>query len=187
MRACSQTERPVGEDKSVTGDLMENDQIRPLAAVCAACGRSLKNARGLAIHKARWCKKQRGGLEPHKPDEGNQSQDEHHSAQEPLAQPDAASTRELKWPKGAAKDEWKHLNDFLAFEIDQRMGASVFDNMADKLTKFTEVVGELCIQHLGTNERKERKEVQKRPNRRQVQKGILRARERNLKKKSTAL
>ena len=62
------------------------------------------------------------------------------------------------------------------------MGASVFDNMADKLTKFTEVVGELCIQHLGTNERKERKEVQKRPNRRQVQKGILRARERNLKK-----
>ena len=181
-RACSQTERAVGENKSVRGDLTDNDQIRPLAAVCAACGRTLKNARGLAIHQARWCKKQRGGLEPHKPDEGIQSQDEHHSAQEPLAQPDAASTRELKWPKGAAKDEWKHLNDFLAFEIDQRMGASVFDNMADKLTKFTEVVGELCIQHLGTNERKEKQEVQKRPNRRQMQKGVLRARERNLKR-----
>ena len=63
------------------------------------------------------------------------------------------------------------------------MGASVFDNMADKLTKFTEVVGELCIQHLGTNERKERKEVQKRPNRRQVQKGILREISRNSLKK----
>ena len=82
---CSQTERTAGEDQTVTGDQTDEEQIRPLAAVCAACGRSLKNARGLAIHKARWCKKQRGGLEPHKPDEGNQSQDEHHSAQEPLA------------------------------------------------------------------------------------------------------
>ena len=179
---CSQTERTAGEDQTVTGDQTDEEQIRPLAAVCAACGRSLKNARGLAIHQARWCKKQRGGPEPHKPDEGNQSQEEHHSAQEPQAQPDAVSTKELKWPKGAAKDEWKHLDHFLAFEIDQRMGASVFSDQADKLAMFTEVVGELCIQHLGTTERKERKEVQARPNRRQVQKGILRTRERDLKK-----
>ena len=179
---CSQTERTAGEDQTVTGDQTDDEQIRPLAAVCAACGRSLKNARGLAIHQARWCKKLRGGPEPHKPDEGNQSQEEHHSAQEPQAQPDAVSTKELKWPKGAAKDEWKHLDHFLAFEIDQRMGASVFSDQADKLAMFTEVVGELCIQHLGTTERKERKEVQARPNRRQVQKGILRTRERDLKK-----
>ena len=179
---CSQTERTAGEDQTVTGDQTDEEQIRPLAAVCAACGRSLKNARGLAIHQARWCKKLRGGPEPHKPDEGNQSQEEHHSAQEPQAQPDAVSTKELKWPKGAAKDEWKHLDHFLAFEIDQRMGASVFSDQADKLAMFTEVVGELCIQQLGTTERKERKEVQARPNRRQVQKGILRTRERDLKK-----
>ena len=179
---CSQTERTAGEDQTVTGDQTDEEQIRPLAAVCAACGRSLKNARGLAIHQARWCKKQRGGPEPHKPDEGNQSQEEHHSAQEPQAQPDAVSTKELKWPKGAAKDEWKHLDHFLAFEIDQRMGASVFSDQADKLEMFTKVVGELCIQQLGTTERKERKEVQARPNRRQVQKGILRTRERDLKK-----
>ena len=179
---CSQTERTAGEDQTVTGDQTDEEQICPLAAVCAACGRSLKNARGLAIHQARWCKKLRGGPEPHKPDEGNQSQEEHHSAQEPQAQPDAVSTKELKWPKGAAKDEWKHLDHFLAFEIDQRMGASVFSDQADKLAMFTEVVGELCIQHLGTTERKERKEVQARPNRRQVQKGILRTRERDLKK-----
>ena len=179
---CSQTERTAGEDQTVTGDQTDDEQIRPLAAVCAACGRSLKNARGLAIHQARWCKKLRGGPEPHKPDEGNQSQEEHHSAQEPQAQPDAVSTKELKWPKGAAKDEWKHLDHFLAFEIDQRMGASVFSDQADKLEMFTKVVGELCIQQLGTTERKERKEVQARPNRRQVQKGILRTRERDLKK-----
>ena len=179
---CSQTERTAGEDQTVTGDQTDEEQIRPLAAVCAACGRSLKNARGLAIHQARWCKKLRGGPEPHKPDEGNQSQEEHHSAQEPQAQPDAVSTKELKWPKGAAKDEWKHLDHFLAFEIDQRMGASVFSDQADKLEMFTKVVGELCIQQLGTTERKERKEVQARPNRRQVQKGILRTRERDLKK-----
>ena len=49
------------------------------------------------------------------------------------------------------------------------------------LAKFTVVVGELGIQHLCTNERKEKQEVQKRPNRRQVQKGVLRATERNLK------
>ena len=42
-----------------------------------------------------------------KPDKGNQSQEDHHIAQGPLAQPDTEITRELKWPKGAAKDEWK--------------------------------------------------------------------------------
>ena len=50
---CSQTERTAGEDQTVTGDQTDDEQIRPLAAVCAACGRTLKNARGLAIHQAR--------------------------------------------------------------------------------------------------------------------------------------
>ena len=42
-------------------------------------------------------------MEPSKTDEGSQSQEEHHSAQKPQAQPDAVSILELKWPKGAAK------------------------------------------------------------------------------------
>ena len=180
-RACPQTERPARENQSVTGDPTENDPDRTLAAVCPACGGSFKGKKGLAIHKARWCKEQRSGQEPHKPDNGNQSQEEHHSAQEPLAQPDADSTDAIKWPKGSAKEDWKQLNYNLSTEIDLRLGASVFHTMADELTKFTEVVEEFCSQHLGTIERKERKEVEKKPNRRQVQKGKLRKRERSLK------
>ena len=55
-------------------------------------------------------------------------------------------------------------------------------DIVTQLKTFTDIVVQTCTERLGIEERTEKKVVEKRPNRRQVQKGKLRTRERQLKK-----
>ena len=182
-RACLQTGRSAKEDTPVTDDLSVTDQENPKAAACSSCGKTFSNLRGLATHKARWCKEQRVGPEPYKPNDGIQNQESHHSVQESIDQPDAkSSTSRIKWPTGAAKTEWKGLDEDLTRALDNRLKECDSCDIATQLKTFTDIVVQTCTERLGIEERTEKKVVEKRPNRRQVQKGKLRTRERQLKK-----
>ena len=131
----------------------------PLATACS-CGKVFTSTRGLKIHQSRWCEvgKQRElHREQNKSINGIQSQDIHHSAQEPTAsQPQdlesEPSNERLKWPAGNALTEWSSLDDELNEILKERLAKCNTRDVEGRLSVLTTVVYDKCKEKLGVIE-----------------------------------
>ena len=78
--------------------------------------------------------------------------------------------------------EWSSLDDELDEILKERLAKCNTRDVEGRLSVLTTVVYDKCKEKLGVIETKSQKIIEKRPNRRQVEKGKLRSRQRNLKK-----
>ena len=163
-------------------DLNNNDPDQNLATMCD-CGRVFNSRRGMRIHRARWCKQRNPPNEGHKSNNGNMNQDNTHSIQDPIAdqqQPgDIPSRPRIQWPKGNQRAIWSNLDQELTLILTNHLKGSV----SQQLKSFCGVVYETCLEKFGEMSARRDDTIEKRPNRRQIQKGRLRAEQRMLKRR----
>ena len=134
------------------------------------------------IQPARKCKQQRNPLLENKSNDGISNPDNHHSVPEPIAapaQPGAFPSKvRIQWPRGNQSLAWARLDQELSTTLTMRLKGST----AKQLSAFCEIVHSLCLEKFGEEVKRKKSDGLKQPNRRQVKKGQLRARQRQLKR-----
>ena len=133
------------------------------------------------IQPTRKCKQQRNPLLENKSNDGISNPDNHHSVPEPIAapaQPGAFPSKvRIQWPRGNQSSTWARLDQELSTTLTMRLKGST----AKQLSAFCEIVHSLCLEKFGKEVKRKKSDGLKQPNRRQVKKGQLRARQRQLK------
>ena len=133
------------------------------------------------IQPTRKCKQQRNPLLENKSNDGISNPDNHHSVPEPIAapaQPGAFPSKvRIQWPRGNQSSAWARLDQELSTTLTMRLKGST----AKQLSAFCEIVHSLCLEKFGKEVKRKKSDGLKQPNRRQVKKGQLRARQRQLK------
>ena len=113
---------------------------------------------------------------------GNSNPDGNHSVPEPIAAPappgDIASKARIKWPRGNQSSTWTKLDQELSTTLTVRLRGST----AAQLSSFCEIVYNVCLEKFGEEDKREKSNIIQQLNRRQVKKGQLRARQRQLKR-----
>ena len=150
------------------------------------CGRSFASIKAMRIHRTKMgclsrqrCKSQ---SEINKSIEGNQSQENYYSTQAHfVCQPNAPSVKgnaiRINWPK-ANDDRWKVFDEEVFFIFRNSLRGSV----RVKLHSFTEIINVVCLEHIGAEDVQKGENILT-ANRRQREKGRLRAEERLQKKR----
>ena len=104
------------------------------------------------------------------------------SVPEPIAapaQPGAFPSKvRIQWPRGNQSSAWARLDQELSTTLTMRLKGST----AKQLSAFCEIVHSLCLEKFGEEVKRKKSDGLKQPNRRQVKKGQLRARQRQLKR-----
>jgi len=113
--------------------------------------------------------------------EGNQCQEDYHRTQVPfVCQPNAPNVKEnatrINWPR-SNDNKWKALDEELSFILQNNLKGTI----GVKLHSFTKIAHSVCIDHFGVAKSKEN--TVRTANRRQREKGRLRAEQRLLKKR----
>ena len=113
---------------------------------------------------------------------GNSDQDNPHSVAEPIAAPKCrdpiASKARIKWPRGNQSSVWSRLDQELSATLTKRLKGST----AEQLSSFCDLIHNTCLEKFGEDERKKSENIIQQPNQRQLKKGQLRARQRQLKR-----
>ena len=131
------------------------------------------------IQPTRKCKQQRNPLLENKSNDGISN---HHSVPEPIAAPaqpgEFPSKVRIQWPRGNQSSAWARLDQELSATLTMRLKGST----AKQLSAFCKIVHSLCLEKFGKEVKRKKSDGLKQPNRRQVKKGQLRARQRQLKR-----
>ena len=134
------------------------------------------------IQPTRKCKQQRNPLLANKSNDAILNPDNHHSVPEPIAapaQPGAFPSKvRIQWPRGNQSSSWARLDQELSTTLTMRLKGST----AKQLSAFCAIVHSLCLEEFGEEVKRKKSDGLKQPNQRQVKKGQLRARQRQLKR-----
>ena len=135
-----------------------------------------------SIQPARKCKQQRNPLLENELNDGTSNPDNHHSVPEPIAapaQPGAFPSKvRIQWPRGNQSSAWARLDQELSTTLTMHLKGST----AKQLSAFCDIVHSLCLEKFGEEVKRKKSDGLKQPNRRQVKKGQLRAKQRQLKR-----
>lgn len=172
-----------GEGEYITHQPDSNgNELELYPATTCDCGRTFKSLRGLRIHKARWCQQRCSPNREYKSTDGTTNQDYTHSVQDSIVehQPpgDIPSKPKIQWPKGNQKAVWSNLDEELSFLLSVHLKGPIEKQMGI----FCKITYDVCYDRFGIVSG-EGKNVEKKPNRRQMKKGKLRSEQRLLKRR----
>ena len=172
------------ESETLVQGTHESDQRVDFPCVC---GRTFSTQRGMKIHRTKKGCASRPVPETQRTAQAGetseiQSQDTIHSAEEIRADgPQDGSTQpkrpRIKFPAANEKDTWKELDKTLVGALKARLAKSTFQH---RLSKFGDVLYEICSQEFGVREAKPKPLVKK--NRRQVKMEELRRQKKGIKR-----
>ena len=88
------------------------------------------------------------------------------------------SKARIQWPRGNQSSTWTNLDQELSTTLAVRLKGST----VKQLGSFCEIAYDMCLERFGEEESRKKSEIIQQPNRRQVRKGQLRMRQRQLKR-----